>query len=283
MGKIDITVVGLGLIGGSLALSLKSKGFAGNIIGVDNNPEHQTEALKLNLIDECLPLDKAIANSNLILVAIPVNAIKGVLPHIMDQIDDQIVIDFGSTKKAICESVANHPKRAQFVAAHPMAGTENTGPSAAIPDLYDGKVNIICEKDLSDTSALAVAHELFNTLSMRIIYMDPGEHDKHIAYVSHLSHISSFMLGMTVLDIEKDEKNIFNMAGSGFQSTVRLAMSSPEMWAPIFSQNANNVKTALDEYIRYLEVFRKALEEGDTEKMLNLMHNANDIRRVLKK
>ncbi|MCR9252954.1 MAG: prephenate dehydrogenase [bacterium] len=280
---MNITVVGLGLIGGSLALSLKESGFAKKIIGVDNKENHTSEALELNLVDECQDLETAIANSDLILIAIPVNAIVEILPKIMSLIDLQIVMDFGSTKEAICETISNHPKREQFVAAHPMAGTENTGPSAALSGLYSGKVNIICEKDKSSERALKTALKLFQELSMNVIYMDPVEHDKHIAYVSHLSHISSFMLGMTVLDIEKDEKNIFNMAGSGFQSTVRLAMSSPEMWAPIFNQNSKNVKSALTEYIRYLQIFKEALEEHNSEKMLELMKEANDIRRVLKK
>lgn len=280
---MNVTVVGLGLIGGSLALSLKESGFANKIIGVDNNEDHTSKALELNLVDECQDLETAITNSDLILIAIPVNAIVEILPRVMSLIDQQIVMDFGSTKEAICEVISKHQKREQFVAAHPMAGTENTGPSAALSGLYNNKVNIICEKEKSSEQALKIALKLFEDLSMNIIYMDPVEHDKHIAYVSHLSHISSFMLGMTVLDIEKDEKNIFNMAGSGFQSTVRLAMSSPEMWAPIFNQNSKNVKSALTEYIRYLEVFKEALEEHNSEKMLELMKEANDIRRVLKK
>ncbi len=280
---MKITVIGLGLIGGSLAKSLQVIDSENYLYGVDNNSSHQKTALELDLVHEVTDLDSAISKSELILIAIPVDAITKFLPNLLDQIGQQTVIDFGSTKASICKAVANHPKRGNFVAAHPMAGTENTGPTAAIEDLYSGKVNIICEKEHSNTHHLDIALRLFEALKMKIIYMDPQEHDKHIAYVSHLSHISSFMLGQTVLDIEKDEKNIFNMAGSGFQSTVRLAMSSPQMWAPIFKQNKQNVSSALDEYIQHLTEFKKAIDTEDLPLLLELMEKANDIRRVLNK
>jgi prephenate dehydrogenase len=193
-----------------------------------------------------------------------------------------VVIDTGSTKSAICKSVANHPKRNQLVAAHQIAGTENSGPSAALAGLFAGKTNIICEKLKSSENALRKAQEIFDALELNTIFMEAEEHDKHVAYVSHLSHVSSFLLGQTVLDIEKDEKNIFNLAGSGFASTVRLAKSSPEMWAPIFEQNSEYLSQALLEYIMHLQRFHYHLMKHDTKELLNTMKNANEIRRILK-
>ena len=191
------------------------------------------------------------------------------------------MIDVGSTKAQICKAVTNHPKRAQFVAAHPLAGTENSGPEAALVDLFRGKTNIICDKEKSSDVALALAEKVFDVLGMKTIYMEPEDHDKHVAYVSHLSHVSSFLLGQTVLDIEKDEKNIFDLASTGFASTVRLAKSSPDMWAPIFEQNAEYLSQALQEYIMHLQKFHYHLMKHDTKEIHRIMSRANEIRRVL--
>jgi prephenate dehydrogenase len=221
--------------------------------------------------------------SDVILLAIPVQFILEMLPSLLDEMNDsQVVIDLGSTKAQMCEAVKDHPNRSRYVAAHPIAGTENTGPSAAHLGLFREKVNIICDRELTGVHAMDIAASLFRALEMKTIFMNSAEHDRHIAYVSHLSHISAFLLGHTVLDIEKDEKSIFNMAGSGFQSTVRLAMSSPDMWAPIFKQNAPYVLSALDEYIDHLTSFRDKLKSGDVSGMHETMLRANQIRRVLK-
>ncbi|MFN7793746.1 MAG: prephenate dehydrogenase, partial [Cyclobacteriaceae bacterium] len=236
---MKIAIVGLGLIGGSLAIDLRSKKIATRLIGVDFNEGHARKALELGLVDEILPEEKAFAESDVVILAIPVNTIGALLPSILDRVaKNAVVIDTGSTKSMICKSVAQHDRRAQFVAAHPISGTENSGPTAALQGLFEGKTNIICEKEQSSKSFLAVAKNIFDSVGMNTIFMEPDEHDKHVAYVSHLSHVSSFLLGQTVLDIEKDEKNIFDLAGSGFASTVRLAKSSPAMWAPIFEQNS---------------------------------------------
>src|SRR5690606_409439 len=233
------TVIGLGLIGGCMAIDLRRGALATHLTGVDNNPDHAEVALKLGLVDEILPLEEAVPGADLVIVSIPVGAIQQSLPTILDLIQDTaVVIDAGSTKSLICEAVKNHPKRKQFVAAHPIAGTENSGPTAAFEGLFKNKMNIICEREKSGEEALITAERVFGILGMRTTFMDSREHDKHAAYVSHLSHVSSFLLGQTVLDIEKDEKNIFTLAGSGFASTVRLAKSSPDMWAPIFVQNS---------------------------------------------
>jgi prephenate dehydrogenase len=234
------------------------------------------------LVDEVLPLEQGVAGSDLVITAIPVNAIRTVLLKVLDTIDDKtIVIDTGSTKAQICKAIENHPKRAQFIAAHPLAGTENSGPDAAFSGLFDQKTNIICEQEKSSAKALALANKIFDTLGMRTIFMDPVEHDKHVAYVSHLSHVSAFLLGQTVLDIEKDEKNIFNLAGSGFASTVRLAKSSPDMWAPIFEQNAEYLSQALLEYIMQLQKFQYHLMKRDVKELHRIMVDANRIRKVL--
>jgi len=275
------TVIGLGLIGGSIAIDLRKSGIATSLVGVELNKDHAARALDLGLVDEILPLEEAV-KADLIITAIPVNSIKTVLLKILDLISDKtIVIDTGSTKSLICKAVAGHPKRSQFVAAHPIAGTENSGPDAAFSGLFVNKTNIFCEKEKSSAEALAVAHKIFDVLKMRTIFMDPVEHDKHVAYVSHLSHVSAFLLGQTVLDIEKDEKNIFNLAGSGFASTVRLAKSSPDMWAPIFEQNAEYLSQALLEYIMHLQKFQYHLMKRDVKELHKIMTNANHIREVL--
>jgi prephenate dehydrogenase len=276
------TIVGVGLIGGSIAIDLRKAGIATKLIGVDQNITNASRAVELGLVDEILPLQEAIHQSELIITAIPVNAIRTVLINILDLASDNtVVIDTGSTKSQICKAIENHPRRAQFIAAHPLAGTENSGPDAAFSGLFQTKTNIICEREKSSAKALQVADQVFAALGMRTIFMDPVEHDKHIAYVSHLSHVSAFLLGQTVLDIEKDEKNIFNLAGSGFASTVRLAKSSPDMWAPIFEQNAEYLSQALLEYIMHLQKFQYLLMKRDINELHRIMTEANHIRKVL--
>lgn len=275
-------VIGLGLIGGSIAIDARKAGLASRLIGVDNNRANADRALALGLVDEVAELDDAVADASLVITAIPVNAIKTVLLRILDRISEQtVVIDTGSTKAMICKAIETHPRRSQFVAAHPLAGTENSGPDAAFSGLFTQKTNIICEKEKSSDHALKTASRVFTALDMRTIFMDAVEHDKHVAYVSHLSHVSAFLLGQTVLDIEKDEKNIFNLAGSGFASTVRLAKSSPDMWAPIFEQNAEYLSQALLEYIMHLQKFQYHLMKRDVKELHRIMTDANHIRKVL--
>ncbi len=278
---MNITIIGLGLIGGSIAMSIK--GFHTHMIGVDNNPEHCKIAIERKLVDAILPIDEAVKISDLIILAIPVDAARKLLSHILDIIpNNAVVVDMGSTKSGICQSVENHKNRGNYVAAHPIAGTEHSGPHAAFSSLYTGKKTIICEKERSADFALKIAEELFQLLNMEIIYMQAEEHDLHIAYVSHISHISSFTLGLTVLDIEKNEKNILDMAGSGFASTVRLAKSSAEMWTPIFQQNKKHVIAALNAYIKHLTIFKENIEENNYEKLSSLMKEANTIGRIIK-
>lgn len=265
-----------------MALDLRKAGVATGLLGVDHNPEHARRALDMGLVDGVTTLEEAVAGADLVITAIPVSAIKAVLFGILDHLSpSSVVIDTGSTKSMICKAIDNHPRRKQFVAAHPLAGTENSGPDAALSGLFSGKTNIICEQDKSSRHALDVAHRIFSALQMRTIFMDPVEHDKHVAYVSHLSHVSSFLLGQTVLDIEKDEKNIFDLAGSGFASTVRLAKSSPDMWAPIFEQNAEYLGQALLEYIMHLQKFHYHLMKRDVKELHRIMTGANHIRKVL--
>jgi len=276
------TIIGLGLIGGSIAIDLRKSGVASELVGIDLNPEHAAKALELGLVDKVESEDKAISSSDLIILAIPVSALSQLIPSILDSIKkNTVVIDTGSTKASICRAVPHHAQRAQFVAAHQIAGTENSGPEAAFSGLFRDKTNIICEKEKSSDHALAVAEKVFKALGMNTIFMEPEEHDKHVAYVSHLSHVSSFLLGQTVLDIERDEKNIFALAGSGFSSTVRLAKSSPDMWAPIFEQNAEYLSQALLEYIMHLQKFQYHLMKRDVNELHRIMKDANHIREVL--
>ncbi|MBI2215076.1 MAG: prephenate dehydrogenase [Acidobacteria bacterium] len=276
------TVIGLGLIGGSIAIDLRRRGFVSSLVGVESNAKHARQALEAGLVDDVAPLADALRGVELVILAIPVDAVRALAPAVLDAIGDAaVVLDTGSTKATVCAALAGHPRRAQFVAAHPIAGTENSGPLAALAGLFQGKVNIICERELSSPRALSVAESLFELLGMRTIFMDAAGHDLHLAYVSHLSHVSSFLLGQTVLDIEKSEESIFDLAGSGFASTVRLAKSSPSMWVPIFEQNAENLGRALDEYIAHLDTFRRALAARDSSALYAITNRANDIRRVL--
>ena len=252
------------------------------IYGVDNNTSHLEEALALDLIDVKSSYND-LNLANIVIVSIPVDVMVIELPKILDEVnDDCVVMDAGSTKAALCKSLENHPKRRNFLACHPIAGTEFSGPSAAIDGLYQGKTNIICEVEKTAFKLQEKALDLFQQLGMRIRYMNPKAHDKHIAYVSHLSHISSFMLGKTVIEKEKNERDIFDMAGSGFESTVRLAKSSPAMWTPIFKQNKENVVEILEEYIQNLEDFKQLLLKDDYKGVYNEMNNTNKIKEILK-
>ncbi|MFM7329122.1 MAG: prephenate dehydrogenase [Bacteroidota bacterium] len=275
-------VIGLGLIGGSMAIDLRRAGVATHITGIDRDAAHREQALALGLADNVTDSLDAIGDADLVLLAIPVNAIASILPQVLEKTGPgTVVIDAGSTKKQVCQAVAGLPGRGKFVAAHPIAGTENSGPAAAFSGLFAGKTNIICDREQSAEPAVATALQVFDALGLRSIFMNAEDHDRHVAYVSHLSHVSAFLLGQTVLDIEKDEKNIFNLAGSGFASTVRLAKSSPDMWAPIFDQNSEFLSQALQEYIMHLQRFHYLLMKHDQEGLRKIMNGANDIRRVL--
>lgn len=280
---MTITIIGLGLIGGSIALDLRKSGFGTRFIGVDVNPLHQKKAIELGIVDETMDLIFAVQEADIVILAIPVNATQSLIHPILDNIRiNSVLVDVGSTKGRICAAAAGHPNRKNFVACHPLAGTENTGPEAAMHDLFQGKVNIICEQESSHIWAVELVQDMFEKgLKMRLSYMNPSEHDRHIAYVSHLSHISSFTLGLTVLEIEKNEKHIFNMASTGFASTVRLAKSSPKMWTPIFEENAENLSTALEEYINQLQDFKNMIDNGEFSAIYERIEEANDIRRIL--
>lgn len=279
---MNTVIIGTGLIGGSLARDLRSCGIASILTGVEQSREHGVRAVELGIVDKISPLEEAIPDADLVILAIPVDAITRVLPDVLGLMKaDAVAIDAGSTKMQVCRAVAAHEKRPRFVAAHPIAGTENSGPAAAMEGLFRDKTNIICERELSAPDAVETALRIFDALGMKSVFMGAEEHDRHVAYVSHLSHVSSFLLGHTVLDIEKDEKNIFDLAGSGFASTVRLAKSSPEMWAPIFEQNAEYLSQALLEYIMHLQRFHYHLMKRDGEQLRRIMSEANQIRRVL--
>jgi prephenate dehydrogenase len=279
--KNSAVVIGLGLIGGSLALELKKR-FDWHVIGVDLNEVHAQKALDLGIIDEIGDIG-SVKKAATVVIAVPVNYASQLTSQVLDLANkDALVFDVGSTKENICKNVVKHSKRVNFVAVHPIAGTEFSGPEAAIYNLFDGKVNIICDRELSSNESIEKTLAIFDALNMRTIFMGSVEHDKHIAYVSHLSHISSFMLGKTVLEIEKDEKNIFDMAGSGFESTVRLAKSSPKMWSPIFVENKKNVLTSLDEFIKNMNQFRDFIANEDTNELERAMKETNYIREILK-
>ncbi|MFY7671293.1 prephenate dehydrogenase [Tenacibaculum sp. MEBiC06402] len=278
---MNVFIVGVGLIGGSLALDIRKEFDNAIIYGIDRNEDHLAEALSLEIIDK-KATNEDLAIADIVIVSIPVDVSLHVIPEVLNHIPDNcLVLDVGSTKELVCDSIADHPKRRNFLATHPIAGTEFSGPQAALTDLYRGKTNIICEVEKTAFKLQEKALEIFSKLGMRIRYMDPKSHDKHIAYVSHLSHISSFMLGKTVIEKEKNERDIFDMAGSGFASTVRLAKSSPAMWTPIFEQNKNNVIETLDEYIQNLQNFKTLLEQDNFSEIYSEMENTNHIKQIL--
>ena len=278
---MKVYVIGIGLIGGSMALDIQALDKDAVIIGVDANSTHLEQAIELGIIHQKAEL-KDVIDADFVIMAVPVDIALGLLPKILDTIsDDTLVFEVGSTKSPICEAVENHPKRRNFLATHPIAGTEFSGPTAAVSNLFVDKTNIICEVEKTTFKLQEKGLKLFKDLGMRIRYMEPKSHDKHIAYVSHLSHISSFMLGKTVIEKEKDEKDIFDMAGSGFESTVRLAKSSPAMWTPIFKQNKKQVVKSLEEYIANLSQFKDLLESGNYEQIFQEMENTNRIKEIL--
>jgi prephenate dehydrogenase len=277
-----VAIVGIGLIGGSMALALKENGFADWVIGVDANPEHQKLALELKLVDEIVPLNEAVEKSDLIILAIPVNGAEKLLPGLLDQVNLQVLMDVGSTKEGLLKCIQHHPKRGRFVATHPMWGTENSGPTAAIAGAFLDKATVICNKEETDADALDLVEKMYETLGMHLVYMNAKAHDVHVAYVSHISHITSFALANTVLEKERGEDNIFELASGGFESTVRLAKSNSDMWVPIFMQNKENVLDVLNEHISQLRKFKACLEKENFEYLKELIEQANGIKRILK-
>ncbi len=276
---MKVAIIGLGLIGGSLGLEF-SKNHC--VYGLDNNQKHEELALQLGLISATIPFEK-LHEMDAVVIAVPVDKIPNVTKEVLDSITDKtLVFDVGSIKENVCNSIKNHVNRKQFLATHPIAGTEFSGPNAAVKNLFTNKVNIICEKQLTDTKQFEKFIHIMGSIPMRYVFMASAkQHDKHIAYVSHLSHISSFMLGKTVLEIEKEEETIFNMAGSGFESTVRLAKSSPNTWTPIFLQNKKHIINSLDEYINNLQDFKKMLQKSEQENIYNSLKETNRIKEIL--
>ena len=279
---MTVTIIGTGLIGCSMANRLRETGLARRIIGVDTNEKNLITALQLGWIDNSMVLDEAVRQSDLVIIAIPVDGTKQVLTGVLNKLDKQVLMDVGSTKGAICRSVAEHEKRGRYVATHPMWGTEKDGPESVVKDAFKGRVAVICEKDRTDADALQLVEELYTGIGMQLVYMDSDVHDVHAAYVSHISHIASYALSLTVLEKEKEEDAIFELASGGFESTVRLAKSNPAMWVPIFQQNKENVLDVLNEHIAQLRKIKSCLEKENYEYLKELIENANKIKRILK-
>ena len=276
-----VSIVGIGLIGGSLALALKKANLVDSVIGVDADNAHLKKAKELNLIDQALPLQQAVERSDVIILAVPVDAITSLSSTVLDMVEDQVVFDVGSTKALIMEAITDHPKRGRYVGTHPMAGTEYSGPEAAIEDLYAGKCAVLVDVERSDHDALKTVQSIYENIGMHLVYHESHAHDIHTAYVSHISHISSFALALTVLEKEKNEKRIFELAGGGFDSTVRLAKSNPKTWIPIFEQNRDYVLDVLDEHINVISQFRTLLIKKDFDSFYELIEQANKIKRIV--
>ena len=288
---MKVGIIGLGLIGGSIAIDLKRRHFAESVIGVEADPVNASAAEKMGLVDKVVALSECVKESDLVVLAVPVGAAVRLLPQVLDMMGeiakaaggcDKVVIDVCSTKEHLTRSVKYHPMRKNYVATHPMAGTEYSGPWAAMPGLYDGHACIICDSEESSMKAVRLVEEMYMSLNMRLLYMNSSSHDVHTAYVSHISHVTSFALALTVLDKERDEKHIFDLASGGFSSTVRLAKSSPDMWTPILTQNRENVLQVMDTYIEKMNDFRKAIAEGDENQIRELIEDANRIRRIIR-
>ncbi len=284
-----VGVIGLGLIGGSMALDLKRRGFAREVLGVEQDPVAAEAAKTIGLVDEVLPYEDCIRRADIVVVAVPVGAAVKLVPDILNRfaameasIPEKIVIDVCSTKSQICHATQYHPLRGQFVSTHPMAGTEYSGPWAAQPGLFDGRACIFANSEECSPKALKTIEELYAVLNMRPIYMNADQHDVHTAYVSHISHVTSFALALTVLDKEKDEKHIFDLASGGFSSTVRLAKSNADMWVPILSQNHDNILHVMDTYIDKMQQFRDAIATYDEAKIRELIQEANRIKKILR-
>lgn len=282
MERKSICIIGTGLIGGSLAIQLHEKKISSRLIGVETNQLHAEAAIRLELVDEILEMDDAIAQSEVIILAIAVDAAVKLLPVLLNKITNQIVIDVGSTKSELIEKVKQHEKRGRYVSTHPMWGTEYSGPTAAVRGAFENKAVIICNAAESDTDALQWVKYFYQKIGMHLIEMEAKAHDLHAAYVSHISHITSFALANTVLEKEKEENAIFELASAGFESTVRLAKSSPEMWVPIFLQNKEHVLDVLNEHIGQLEKFRDVIQNENRNELKNIISNANTIRRIIK-
>lgn len=290
---MKVGIIGLGLIGGSMAIDLKRRGFASEIIGVESDPVNAAAALKIGLVDMITDFDQCVEQVDMVVLAVPVGVAVKMLPQVLDRFaagqnggpgkaTAKVVIDVCSTKEQLARRVKYHPARRHYVATHPMAGTEYSGPWAAMSGLFDGHACIICDAEDSCPDAVAKVESLYDVLNMRTICMNSSNHDVHTAYVSHISHVTSFALALTVLDKEKDEKHIFDLASGGFSSTVRLAKSSPDMWTPILSQNRENVLHVMDTYIEKMNEFRKAIAEGDETRVRSLIEEANRIRRIIR-
>lgn len=279
---MKVTIIGVGLIGGSMALKLKKSGFATYVHGVDRSERHLEEAKKLNIIDESVNLEEGVKNADLIIISVPVDAAKDLIIQVLNLVEaHQTVMDAGSTKADIVQAVRNHPKRSRFVAFHPMWGTENSGPAAAQAESFTGRVAVICNAGESAEDALKLVEIVAQQLVMPVVHMDAADHDVHTAYISHISHITSYALANTVLEKEREEDKIFQLASSGFSSTVRLAKSHPDMWVPIFRQNRENVLDVLNEHISQLRKFKAALEKENYDLLEELIVNANRIRGIL--
>ncbi len=276
-------VVGIGLIGGSLALALKRCGLAETVVGVDSSEQHARKALELGLVDDVVSLDKAASECDLIAVATPVDTVPAIVTKLLNRVGEgQVVMDMGSTKEELCELVSCHRSRHRFVATHPMWGTEHSGPEAAQREAFTGRAVVVCEREKSAPDAVALVERLYEALGMKIIYMGAEEHDMHTAYVSHISHVTSFALALTVLEKEREEEHIFDLAGGGFESTVRLAKSSASTWIPILLENKYNVLDVLREHIHQLQILRRMIERDDRDGLREAMDKANSIKRILK-
>ncbi|MCX8020551.1 MAG: prephenate dehydrogenase [Chitinophagaceae bacterium] len=282
MNRKIIAIVGTGLIGGSLALRLHEKKLASKIIGVESDPLHAKKAMEMELVDEILPLEAAISVSDVIILSVPVDAIIQLLPLVLNRVNRQIVTDVGSTKWHAIQTVKDHPGRGRYVPAHPMWGTEYSGPEAVVKDAFENKAVVMCNKEESDEDAWQWVHDMYKKIGMHIVEMDARSHDLHAAYVSHISHITSFALANTVLQKEKEEKAIFELASAGFESTVRLAKSNPQMWAPIFLQNKNYILDVLDEHLVQLNRFREAIENENEAMLHQLISEANLIKKIIR-
>ena len=276
---MNIGIIGLGLMGGSLAKAVKRYGIAKKVYGFTNSEKNKKDILELNLVDELVDLETLKKVSDVIILAIPVDAIISMFPNFLDIDENTTIIDMGSTKEYIVKNIPEKIRK-NFIAAHPMTGTEKSGPKAAIDDLYEGKTVVLC--DLEDNTEVHInrAYEIFQAIGMRIVVMNSSRHDIHACYMSHLPHLISFSLANTVMGHE-DPKSIIALAAGGFKDMSRIAKSSPIMWSDIFKQNKKNLLDSMDLFEKHLKDARKLIEDENYENLQNWMKKANTLHEIL--
>jgi len=276
---VNVGIVGLGLMGGSIAKAVKKYGIAKKVYGYVNKESTKKEVLELKLVDELVDFETLKEVSDVIILAIPVDAIIAMFPKLLDINKNTTIIDMGSTKEFIVNNIPVQI-RENFIAAHPMTGTEKSGPKAAIDELYEGKTVVLCNLEKNENNHVNKAFRIFQSIGMRIVVMDAVDHDVHACFMSHLPHAISFSLANTVMNHE-DPKSIIALAAGGFKDMSRIAKSSPQMWSDIFGQNKKNMLNSIDLFLGHMNIVKELIEKDQHEELKKWMEKANSLHEIL--